>query len=118
MKKLVIIFLACLLATCAFAADKSITILNKASFNGQTLTPGDYKVNYEIKGSTAQVKMILAGKTVATATGEVVEMKDASPYTGLLYKNNADGSRTVVEIQLEKQKQVIRLNSEGTAVGK
>jgi len=118
MKKTAIILLVCLLAVCAFAADKSISIQNKTSFNGQMLTPGEYKLNYEIKGTTAELKLIQSGKTIATATGQVVEMKDPVRYTGVVSQTNPDGSRTVIEIQFANQKNVIRLNPDGSAAGK
>jgi len=118
MKKFAIILLVCLLAICAFAADKSVTINTKTTLNGQTLTPGEYKVSYEIKGPTANVKLSHAGKTVATATGQVVEQKDPSVYTGIVNQTNADGSQNIIEIQIANQKSVIRFNADNTAAGK
>jgi len=118
MKKFAVIFIVCLLAVCAFAAEKSVTIASKTNMNGHVVAPGEYKVSYEIKGSTANVKLIQSGKTVATATGEVVEVKDAPRYNAVVNQTNADGSSSVLEIQFANQKKVIRLNAEGTAVGK
>ena len=118
MKKIVLIALVCLLAVSAFAGDKSLTVYSKANFNGQAVAPGDYKVAVDVKGTTAEVKLIKEGKTVATATGEVVELKDAPKDTTLLYMANADGSRTVKEIQFINQKQAIRFSADPNAVGK
>lgn len=118
MKKIAIILLVCLIAACAFGADKAVTINNKTTLNGQNIPAGDYKLTYDIKGSTADVKLSHAGKTVATATGQVVELKDPSVYTGVVNQANADGSQSVIEIQFAKQKTVIRFNADNTAAGK
>jgi len=118
MKKILVMLFVCLFAVCAFAADKSITVNSNTSFNGHAVTPGEYKLVYQINGSTAEVKLTQAGKTVATATGQVVEQKNPSRYNALVDQTNADGSRTVIEIQIANQKQVIKLNADNAAVGK
>jgi len=118
MKKIVLVLLVCLLALSAFGAEKSLTIYGKAMLNGQTVAPGDYKVAVDVKGTTAELKLIKSGKTVATVTGEVVELKDAPKDTMLMYQANADGSRTVKEIQFINEKQAIRFVTDGGAVGK
>jgi hypothetical protein len=118
MKKLVLILVVLSLALCAFAADKSISVSNTTMFNGKAIQPGDYKLNYEIKGSVAELKLMRAGKTVATATGQVIELPDPAAYNSVVNHTNADGSTNIVEIQFAKQKTAIRLNSDGSAVGK
>jgi alpha-L-arabinofuranosidase len=118
MKKLIIVLFICAFAVCALAADRTVTVTSATTFNGKTLTPGDYKLTYDIKGNTADLKLMQAGKTVATATGQVVEQKVAVPYNAIVNETKADGTSTVVEIQFANQKNVIRLNADNTAVGK
>jgi len=119
MKRIIVILLVCLVAATALAANnKSITINAKTMINGQPVVPGNYKLVYEITGTTADVKLTQAGKIVATATGQVVEVKDPSPYDSLVNQTNPDGTRHVVEIQFANKKTVIRLNGEGSAAGK
>jgi len=118
MKKAIVLTLVCLLAICAFAADKTITFSSASTMNGKVVAPGEYKISYDIKGSTADLKLMQGKKVVATATGEVVEQKTASPYDAVVNRKNADGTNSVVEFQFAKQKQVIRLAPEATAVGK
>ncbi|MGZ4816606.1 MAG: hypothetical protein ACXVZV_14420 [Terriglobales bacterium] len=119
MKKIIVLVLVCLVAATAFAANnKSIIINTKTSLNGQTVAPGNYKLVYDIKGNTADVKLTQAGKTVATATGQVVEVKDPTPYDSVVNQTNPDGTQSVVEIQFANKKTVIRLNGEGSAAGK
>jgi len=118
MKKLLVVVFVCLLATLAVAAEKNISIVNNTTFNGKAIAPGSYKLSYEIKGSTAEMKIMKSNQVVATATGQVVEQKDRAPYTAVVNQTNPDGSNTVVEIQIANQKQVIRLNAEAGAAGK
>ncbi|HVZ16813.1 MAG TPA: hypothetical protein VG897_06840 [Terriglobales bacterium] len=119
MKKIVIILLVCLVAVAAFAANNSsIVIGTKTSVNGTSITPGNYKVIYDIKGNTADVKFVQAGKTVATATGQVVELANPTQYDSIVNQANADGTQSVIEIQFANKKTAIRLNGEGSAVGK
>lgn len=118
MKKIAVVLFVCLLAICAVAGEKSVTVVTPTNLNGKAITPGDYKVSYEIKGSTADVKLIQNGKTVATATGQVVENKDKSRYTAVVNSKDASGSNSIIELQFANEKQVIRLAPEASASGK
>jgi hypothetical protein len=118
MRKTVLIIVVLSLAACAFAADKSITVSGPTNFNGKAIQPGEYKLNYEIKGSVAEMKLMRGGKTVATATGQVIEMKDPAAYNSVVNQSNPDGTSNIIEIQFAKQKTAIRLNSDASAVGK
>lgn len=118
MKKVLVLLFVCLLAVSAVAGEKSLTFVSTTTLNGKTIAPGDYKLAYDIKGSTAEVKLVQNGKTVATATGQVVENKDKSRYTAVVNSKNADGTNTIVEFQFANEKQVIRLAPEASASGK
>jgi hypothetical protein len=118
MKKAIVLAFVCLLAIAAVAGEKSITFVSPTTLNGKAIAPGDYKVSYDIKGSTADVKISQNGKTVATATGEVVQKVDVPTRNAVVNQKNADGTNTVVEFQFAKEKQVIRLAPEASAVGK
>jgi hypothetical protein len=120
MKNIVLILIIFTLVLGAAAADKSVSVSAPTTLNGKTITPGEYQLVYDIKGNTADLKLTQSGKTIATATGQVVELKDAAPYNSLVDQTNADGTRNIIEIQFAKQKKAIRLNAEGStsAVGK
>jgi hypothetical protein len=102
----------------AFAAQKSITLYNDSSLNGQKLTAGDYKLDYQINGSTAEVKLLQNKKVVASATGEVVEAETPANQTAIVRSQNPDGSSSIVEIQLEKNKSSIRFAPDSSDKGK
>src|SRR4051812_44229550 len=100
-----------------FAAQKSVTLYTDSTLNGQKVTAGDYKVDYQINGSTAEVKFLKNNKTVATATGEVVPQENAPAESAIVRSNNADGSSSIVELLLSKQKSAIRFAPEGSEKG-
>jgi hypothetical protein len=115
--KLVVLMLVILSVSSVFAVEKSITVNTATNLNGQAIAPGDYKVSYEVKGSTAEVKFMQGSKVVAKATGEVRESTTPAPYSGIIDRTNTDGTRTLVEVQFSKQKSSIRFDTD-TAVGK
>ena len=101
----------------ALAANLQVNLNNPSQLNGTTISPGSYKLNYNTTGNTAQVNVIQGKKTVATATGEVVQIQTAPQHDSIISKMNPDGTRSMYEIQFAGKKQVIRFNNE-PAVGK
>ena len=101
----------------ALAANMQINLNNANQLNGTTINPGSYKFAYTTTGNTAQVNVMQGKKTVATATGEVVEIQNPPQHDSIISKMNPDGTRSMYEIQFAGKKQAIRFNSE-PAVGK
>ena len=101
-----------------FAAQKSVTLYTDSTLNGQKVAAGDYKVDYVINGSTAEVKLLKYQKTVASATGTVVATDEPSSETALVRSDGPDGSSSIVELQVAKQKSVIRFSANGSDKGK
>jgi hypothetical protein len=110
--------LALTITLSAFAADKSLTLHSNTTLNGQKVAAGEYKVHYQINGSTADVKLMNGKNVVASATGQVVEKESPVSDTAIVKTQNPDGSSSIVELQLEKQKSVIRFAPEGSEKGK
>lgn len=120
MKKLslaVILLFLVATALSAFAAERHITLNSPTIVNGQKLAAGEYVLRYEIKGETADVKLLKNKKEVATLTGHVVETKDVPAYDSLVRATNPDGTATISEIHTANKKQIIKIQAE-TAVGK
>jgi len=121
MKLFVKFALALLVLTCAlsaFAVQKSITVYSDSTLNGQKVAAGDYKLDYQINGSSAEVKLLKNKKTIASATGQVVEAEAPAAQTAVVRTNNPDGSSSIVEIQLANQKSAIRFAPESADKGK
>jgi hypothetical protein len=110
--------LALTLTASAFAGQKSITVYSETTLNGQKVAAGDYKLDYQISGSTAEVKLLQSKKTVASATGEVVNAETPAAETAVVRSQNPDGTSSIVEIQLANQKSSIRFAPEAADKGK
>jgi len=115
--KVSLVVLVLTFALSAFAAEKSLTLYTDSTLNGQKVAAGEYKVDYEINGSTAQVKLLKSKKEVASATGQVVAQDMPSPQTVVVRSQNPDGSSSIVELQIANQKSVIRFAPEASAKG-
>ena len=98
-------------ALSAFAVKKDITLATDATLNGQKLAAGDYTLDYQIHGDTADVKLLRNKKTVATATGQVVAHENSSEYTAFVKSSDS----AILEIQPAKEKSAIRFTSEAGA---
>jgi hypothetical protein len=117
MKIIITALVVLLVVTAAFAGDTNVKFNTPTLVGGQKVAPGQYTLHYDIKGKTADVKVMQDQKTVATTTGTIVENKDKSAYDGVVRENNSDGTASLKEIQIGNKKQVIKLDT-ATAVGK
>lgn len=106
------------LATSVFAAEKKVSFATDASLNGRKIAKGDYKISYNVNGTTADVQITQHKKTIASATGHVVEAATSFDRDRVVYIEHEDGSKSLVEIQLAKQKTAIRFDSENASLGK
>jgi hypothetical protein len=120
MKKSVALMLALftIFALTAFAADQTVHFNTPMNVAGTKLPAGDYTLRYEIKGKSADVTVLQGSKTVATTKAELVDRTDPAPYNSIVRTENSDGTSNLKEIQMANKKQVIRLQTEETAVGK
>jgi hypothetical protein len=120
MKKVIAIMFAffTIFALTAFAADQSVHFSTATNVAGTKVPAGDYILRYEIKGKAADVTVLQGTKAVANTKAEIVERTDPSPYNSIVRSENADGTSSLKEIQMANKKQVIRLQTEETAVGK
>jgi hypothetical protein len=107
--------LALLFTISAFAAEKTITLSGPTSVNGQKLAAGEYQVQYQLNGSTAELHFLRGKQEVATTSGQVVEMAKAPSEDSIVTKENGDGTSQLIELQFARKKAVIKLGSESSA---
>lgn len=106
----VLTLFALLLSVSAFAKDTNKGKMNLSSATqvaGTQLQPGDYTVEWSGAGPAAQVKFIRHGKTVATAQGNVVELKNRSPYDQVIV-STAGGQNVIQEIDFGNKTTAVR----------
>jgi hypothetical protein len=118
--KSLVMGLALLLASSAFAASKaSLTLQNPTVINGAKLKPGDYKLEWDGSGPNVEVS-IMQGKTVlAKVQGKVVDLSSPASHNAAVVKRNDDGTSTLAGARFEGKKFALELgeSSDGMQPG-
>jgi len=118
--KSLVMGLALLLASSAFAASKaSLTLQNPTMINGAKLKPGEYKLQWDGSGPNVEVS-IMQGKTVlAKVPGKVVDLNEPANHNAALVTRNNDGTSTLAGARFEGKKFALELgeSSDGMQSG-
>ncbi len=118
--KSLVLGLALLLASSAFAATKAdLHLNNPTSINGTKLKPGDYKLVWDGSGPDVEVS-IMQGKTVlAKAPAKVVDLSTPAANNAAVVTKNGDGTATLAGARFEGKKFAIELGeaSDGMQAG-
>jgi hypothetical protein len=97
--------LALLLATSAFAANKgSLQIQEPTSVNGTKLAPGDYKLEWDGTGPSVELSIMQGKKVIAKVPAHVVDLSRPSQNDAAVVKNSEDGTKTLSEVRLSGKK--------------
>jgi hypothetical protein len=118
--KSVVVGLALLLASSAFAATKAtLTLQDPATVNGAKLKPGEYKLQWEGTGPNVEVSFIQGKTVVAKVPAKVVDLSSPAPYNAALVRRNDDGTNTLNGARFEGKKLALELgeSSEGMQAG-
>jgi hypothetical protein len=106
--KSLLIGLALLLATSAFAANKgSLSFTDTVSVGGTQLKPGNYKVAWEGSGPSVELSIMKGKDVVAKTSARMVERDKASSSDAAVINNNGDGSKSLSEIRFAGKKYAI-----------
>jgi len=108
--KSLIMGLALLLASSAFAATKAtLTLQNPTTVNGTKLKAGDYKLEWDGSGPTVEVS-IMQGKTVvAKVPAKLVDLNAAAQNSSAVIQKNDDGTTSLVAARFEGKKFALEL---------
>jgi len=118
--KSLIMGLALLLASSAFAATKaSLTLRNPTIVNGAKLKPGEYKLQWDGSGPDVEVSILQGKNVVAKVPGKLVDLKMAAQNNAALLKSNDDGTSTLAGARFEGKKFALDLveSSDGMQAG-
>lgn len=111
--KSVVLGLAVLLGTTAFAANKTtLQVQDPLTVSGTQLKPGDYKVEWEGSGPNVEVSILKGKNVIAKVPAHVVELQQASPSDAAVVKKNDDGSRSLSEIRMGGKKFALAVGEE------
>jgi hypothetical protein len=110
--KSVVMMLALLLATGAFAATKaSLQLDNPVTLNGTTLKPGDYKVQWEGNGPNVELSFTQGKRIVATASARVVDLPAPAENNAAVTLKSDNGPNSLAGIRFQGKKFALDLSS-------
>jgi hypothetical protein len=75
-----------------------LALTDKVVVDGQSIAPGDYRVEWDGSGPAVQVKILQGKQTVATLSAHVTEQVDPNPQNGYSTATEPDGSRELTAI--------------------
>lgn len=111
--KSLLLGLALLLATSAFAANQgSLQVHEPLNVAGQQLTAGDYKVTWQGTGPSVELNILQGNTIVATVPARLVDLTRSSASDAAVTKMNVDGSRSLSEIRFRGRKYAIAIGEE------
>ena len=110
--------LALLLATSAVAANKgnkgALDLDTPATIAGHQLAPGEYKLTWDGTGSKVELMILSHGKLVATVPARLIELSQPERNNAIESGTNADGTRSVNEIDFAGKKYALAFGDEAT----
>jgi hypothetical protein len=113
-----VLTLAMLFTANAFAKERTITFSRPTTVAGQSLAAGEYKVRYEISGTTAEVRFLKGNKEVASTSAQIMEHDQPAQHNGIVFSENGDGTAKLVEIQFENKKAAISFSGSDVNAGR
>ena len=109
--KTVVLGLAVLLASSAFASNKcSLQVRESVEVNGQQLGPGEYQLRWDGTGSNVEVSFMQGKKEVAKASAKVVALDRASDYDAAIV-DHSSGKATVSEVRFAGKKYALAIGA-------
>jgi hypothetical protein len=116
MSKSLVPGIALLLATSAFAVNKS----NKGSFElfgpvtvgGHQLPPGQYKLTWEGTAPDVEAMILSQGKLVATVPAHLTDLNEAQSNNATEVQKNDDGSQSLTQVDFAGKKYALSFGNE------
>ncbi len=108
--KSVILGLALVLASSAFAATKgSLQLSNPVMVNGTTLKAGDYKVQWEGSGPNVELSILQGKNVVAKVSAHVVELQSPANNDAAIVHENGSGRSSLTGLRFQGKKVSLEL---------
>jgi hypothetical protein len=116
--KSLVLGLALMLASSAFASDKGkLQIYNPVTVNGTTLKAGDYKLEWTGTGNV-ELSILQGKKVLAKVPARVVDLDSPSANDAAVV-NNSNGTKALAGVRFEGKKYALELgeSSDGMQTG-
>ena len=116
--KSVVLGLAVLLASSAFASNKgSLEVAESVEVNGQQLNPGDYQLRWDGTGSNVKVSFLKGGKEVVKASAQLVELDKPAGYSSAVI-DQSNGKASISMVRFAGKKYALQITpTEKAAMG-
>lgn len=111
--KSLVLGLALLLASSAFAETKSFEINNPVTVNGTKLKAGDYKLEWNGTGPNVELSIKQGTKVVAKVPAHVVELQVPAARTATEVTTDNSGTASVTGFRFEGKKYGLELADAG-----
>jgi hypothetical protein len=109
--KTVVLGLAVLLASSAFASNKGTLRVHEAlEVNGQQLAAGEYQLRWDGTGSNVEVSFMQGKKEVAKTSAKVVALDKASDNDAAIV-DHSSGKAIVTEVRFAGKKYALALGA-------
>ncbi|HET7893195.1 MAG TPA: hypothetical protein VFL34_16825 [Candidatus Sulfotelmatobacter sp.] len=118
--KSVILGLAVLLASSAFAASKaSLNLQNATTVNGTKLKAGDYKLEWDGTGPNVELSIRQGKNVIARVPAKIVDLNTAASNDAAVVKMNGDGTSTLSGARFQGKKYALEIgeSSDGMQAG-
>ena len=113
LSKSLVLGMALLLATTAFAANKgSLSVSDSVKVAGTQLKPGAYKLSWEGTGQNVELTISQGKNVVAKTQARMIDLNSASRSDAAVVSNNSDGSKSLSEIRFGGKKYALAIASE------
>jgi hypothetical protein len=108
--KSIILGLALVLASSAFAATKrNLQLTDSLTVNGTTLKPGDYQFQWEGSGPNVELSILRGKNVVAKVPAHVVELQAAASNDAAVTHTNDSGPRSLTGVRFGGKKFALEL---------
>ncbi len=102
--KTVVLGLAVLLASSAFASNKgSVEVREPVEINGQQIAAGSYQLRWDGTGDNVEVSFMRGKKEVAKTSAKVVELERSSSYDSAVV-DHSSGKAKIAEVRFAGKK--------------
>ncbi|HEY1677141.1 MAG TPA: hypothetical protein VGG04_05505 [Candidatus Sulfotelmatobacter sp.] len=118
--KSLVLGLAVLVASSAFAANKaSLTLVNPATINGTQLKAGDYRLEWEGNGPAVEVSIMKGKNVLAKVPGKLVDLAAPAQNNAAVVEKSDSGASTLSGARFEGKKFALELgeSSNGMQAG-
>jgi hypothetical protein len=109
--------LALLLATSAFAANKgSLQVSDPVTVNGKQIGAGDYTVKWDGNGPNVELNILRGKNVVATVPARMVDLDRTQSRDSAVTVLNPDGQKSLNEIRFSGKKYALAIGSQTAQV--